>query len=116
MKDPPGTVPLHVRTHSHPRRPPAHQSVSLRHSPPASGLPPKAPTFYEPPTTSLESPNAAASNRANPPSSESPKVQSNKHSSGESSDAGRWFESSNNAALQTNASFADSELPPHLPT
>jgi hypothetical protein len=66
---------------SHPRRPPAHHSVSLRHSP------------------------TAASDKANPPSSISP------NNSGESSDAGKWFESSNQNARQSNVSFADNDPP-----
>lgn len=77
--------------HHHPRRPPAHQSVSLRHSPPSS-------------------PNAA-SDKANPPSSVSPKMASNKHSSGESSDAGKWFERTNNLARQSTAADADNDPP-----
>ncbi|KAF1949313.1 hypothetical protein CC80DRAFT_529547 [Byssothecium circinans] len=112
MKGPPATVPLQSQKKAHPRRPPAHQSVSLRHSPPATGAPLKAPTFHAPPTASVDSPNATASNKANPPSSVSLQDQSNKYSSGESSDAGKWFESSNNNALQTNASFADRDDPP----
>ncbi|KAF1979495.1 hypothetical protein BU23DRAFT_99001 [Bimuria novae-zelandiae CBS 107.79] len=111
MGDPPGTIPPQRTTPPHPRRPPAHQSVSLRHSPPTPGAPPKAPTFYQPHTTIVSSPNAGASNKANPPSSVSSKfrVQSNKDSSGESSDAGKWFESSNNA-VQSNTHL-DNEPP-----
>jgi hypothetical protein len=94
------------QTNPHPRRPPAHKSVSLRHSPPA-GLPSKAPSFRQSQTTSLGSSNAPASDQANPPSSHSPRLQSNKHSSGESSDAGKWFDTAN--AQKSNASFADSQ-------
>jgi hypothetical protein len=50
----------------------------------------------------VSSPNFGASDRANPPSSVSPQVQSNNHSSGESSDAGKWFENSNNAVQSNN--------------
>lgn len=57
--------------------------------------------------TALSSPNLA-SDKANPPSV-SPKLLSNKHSSGESSDAGRWFETTNNNAKQSDPSFAGSE-------
>ena len=103
MGDPPDARPSQRQT-PHPRRPPAHKSVSLRHSPPASGIPPKAPTFYQPQTTTVSSPNAGASDKANPPSSVSPKAQVNKHSSGESSDAGKWFESTNNA-VQSNSNM-----------
>ncbi|KAL5392754.1 hypothetical protein DPSP01_000454 [Paraphaeosphaeria sporulosa] len=101
MDDPPGTIPQERQT-PHPRRPPAHQSVSLRHSPPASGVPPKAPTFYNPQATAVSSPNVGASDKANPPSSVSPQVKSNKNSSGESSDAGKWFENTNNAVQSNN--------------
>ncbi|PVH92759.1 hypothetical protein DM02DRAFT_733517 [Periconia macrospinosa] len=113
MGDPPTMPPVQSSTPRHPRRPLAHNSVSLRHSPPASEKPPQAPTFHQPqPTsTSPSSLNAAASDRVNPPSSQSPKVPSNKHSSRESSDAGKWFESSNNNALQSNASFVDNDTP-----
>ncbi|KAJ4303736.1 hypothetical protein N0V90_002637 [Kalmusia sp. IMI 367209] len=110
MNDLPGTIPP-LRPTPHPRRPPAHKSVSLRHSPPASGLPAKAPTFYHPQGTTASSPNAPASDKANPPtnSSASPRFQSNKHSSGESSDAGKWFENTNNAVQGNNT--LDNEPP-----
>ncbi|KAL1597227.1 hypothetical protein SLS60_008809 [Paraconiothyrium brasiliense] len=101
MDWPPPTIPPQRQT-PHPRRPPAHKSVSLRHSPPATGAPPKAPTFYHPSTASVESPNVGASDKANPPSSVSPQVLSNKNSSGESSDAGKWFENTNNAVQSNN--------------
>jgi len=91
---------------SHPRRPPAHRSVSLRHSPPPKPQPSrrepkKAPTAETSPTL--------ASDKANPPSSVSPQLLSNKTSSGESSDAGQWFEKTNNTASQGKSSFVDSE-------
>ncbi|KAF2195413.1 hypothetical protein K469DRAFT_544991 [Zopfia rhizophila CBS 207.26] len=102
MKDPPGTVPT-----THPRRPPAHQSVSLRHCPPA---PRRSKTALHPPQSTLQSsPNDPASNKANPPSSVSPKIN-NIQSSGESSDAGKWFENTNNA-VQSHASFVDNDPP-----
>lgn len=108
MHDPPGTIPPPQQKVPHSRRPPAHQSVSLRHSPPG-GRPSKAASFRQPQPTSLDSPNPPASDQANPPSSTSPKLQSNKYSSGESSDAGKWFESTN--AQKSNASFADNDPP-----
>ncbi|KAF1835051.1 hypothetical protein BDW02DRAFT_588477 [Decorospora gaudefroyi] len=108
MNDPPGTVPkvLHAHAHAHPRRPPAHKSVSLRHSPPASG--PK-PHLAE--RCSAPSSPTLASDKANPPSTASPQPLSNKYSSGESSDAARWFETTNNKASQSKASFVDNEPP-----
>jgi hypothetical protein len=104
MHDPPGTIPPEA-VQLHPRRVPAHKSVSLRHSPPAVRALSKA--AVERQTTTLSSPNLA-SDKANPPSV-SPQLLSNKHSSGESSDAGRWFENTNNNAHQSSASFVDSQ-------
>ncbi|KAL5114400.1 hypothetical protein ACEQ8H_007710 [Pleosporales sp. CAS-2024a] len=106
MHDPPGTIPP-VSTRLHPRRPPAHRSVSLRHSPPAARAAAKASARRQ--ATVLSSPNVA-SDQANPPSM-SPQLQSNKHSSGESSDAGRWFETTNNKAQQGSASLVDNDPP-----
>ncbi|KAF2845191.1 frequency clock protein-like protein [Plenodomus tracheiphilus IPT5] len=100
MNDPPRPAPMSA--HQHPRRPPAHQSVSLRHSPPAPRTRSKPRNPRKPPTAS--SPNTA-SDKANPPSSVSPKLLSNALSSGESSDAAAWFESTNKHALQSTASF-----------
>src|SRR4051812_13840903 len=105
MTEPPGSISRSITPH--PRRPPAHKSVSLRHSPPA-GQPSHG--SYRPQPTSVSSPNAPASDRANPPSTLSAKTTVNKQSSGESSDAGKWFENTNNNALQSNASFVDSGL------
>ncbi|KAH7080674.1 frequency clock protein [Paraphoma chrysanthemicola] len=107
MNDPPGTIPS-ASVRQHPRRPPAHRSVSLRHSPPPVGrIGSKVGLDRQP--TNLSSPNPA-SDKANPPSA-SPKLLSNKHSSGESSDAGKWFETTNNNARQNSASFVDNEPP-----
>lgn len=101
MNEPPGTIPKSVK--NHPRRPPAHKSVSLRHSPPpfTSGLRGKEQT------TSRSSPTLA-SDKANPPSSVSSQLNSHKNSSGESSDAGQWFEKTNNSAKQSKTTFVDS--------
>ncbi|KAH5257327.1 hypothetical protein HBI72_123060 [Parastagonospora nodorum] len=106
MHDPPGTIPPEA-ARLHPRRIPAHRSVSLRHSPPASRVDNKV--AVERQATALSSPNAA-SDKANPPSV-SPHLQSNKYSSGESSDAGRWFEITNNNARQSGASAVDNDPP-----
>ncbi|KAF2807726.1 uncharacterized protein BDZ99DRAFT_391267 [Mytilinidion resinicola] len=93
----------------HPRRPPAHKSVSLRHTPPLewsnvqlSRVPAGQPS---PP-----SPTVPRSDRANPPSSISPALYNHKPSSGESSDAGKWFERSNNNVTH-DLSVADNEPP-----
>ncbi|CAN9396925.1 unnamed protein product [Alternaria alternata] len=103
MNERPGTIPAAARPH--PRRPPAHQSVSLRHSPPASSK-----RKAKASTTTQSSPNLA-SDKANPPSSVSPQLLSNKTSSGESSDAGQWFEKTNNTASHGKSSFVDNEPP-----
>jgi hypothetical protein len=50
-----------------------------------------------------------ASDKPNLSSSVSPQFLSNKNSSGESSDAGQWFEKTNNTASQSKSSFIDSE-------
>ncbi|ORX92625.1 frequency clock protein, partial [Clohesyomyces aquaticus] len=109
MDEPPGTMPPQA---PHPRRPPAHNSVSLRHSPPAARPLPQA-SFYQPyEKASQSSNNGPASDRANAPSSASPAPRiTNKPSSGESSDAGKWFDNTNNAASQGNASYFDNEPP-----
>jgi hypothetical protein len=106
MNNPPGTIP--GRRSHHPRRPPAHQSVSLRHSPPTSESLHKA-SQYRPQATTLSSPNGPASDKANPPSTISPRLaNTNKQDSGESSDAGKWFENTNNNAVQSHTSLIDS--------
>jgi hypothetical protein len=56
-----------------------------------------------------------ASDKANPPLSASPQLLSNKNSSGESSDAGQWFEKANNTASQSKFSI-DSECLLQYPT
>ncbi|CAA9957326.1 Frequency clock protein [Pyrenophora teres f. maculata] len=103
MNEPPGTIPKTGQVH--PRRPPAHKSVSLRHSPSAATVKRQV---REP--TTCSSPTLA-SDRANPPSSASPQLFSNKNSSGDSSDAGQWFEKTNNKASQSKSSFVDNEPP-----
>jgi len=103
MNEPLGAMPKTGQVH--PRRPPAHKSVSLRHSPP-----PATTKRHVREHTTRSSPTLA-SDRANPPSSTSPQLLSNKNSSGESSDAGQWFEKTNNKANQSKTSFVDSESP-----
>ncbi|KAG9190025.1 hypothetical protein G6011_08113 [Alternaria panax] len=104
MNERPGTIPAAVR--HNPRRPPAHKSVSLRHSPP-----PSHPKRKQTGSTASQSSPTLASDKANPPSSVSPQLLSNKTSSGESSDAGQWFEKTNNTASQGKPSFVDNEPP-----
>ncbi|KAJ4338880.1 hypothetical protein N0V87_003565 [Didymella glomerata] len=105
-----GTAPA---TASHPRRVQAHQSVSLRHSPPAKhhrAASTVAACVGRQSTTLSTSPNAPASDKANPPSSVSPRLHLNNHSSGESSDAAGWFEKTNND-MGHDASFVDNDPP-----
>ncbi|KAK7177331.1 hypothetical protein PSPO01_16622 [Paraphaeosphaeria sporulosa] len=111
MGKPPGTISPQRKTLK-PRRPPAHQSVSLRHSLPASCISAKVPTSYQPQTTTASSPNAGASGKTNTPLGISPKVQSDKHSSGESSDAGKWFELTNNVVQSNTSNQSDIDEPP----
>lgn len=102
-------MPGTAHAQRHPRRPLAHQSVSLRHSPPAADSRCKTRAQHQP--TGASSPNPA-SDTANPPSSVSPKLSSSKkNSSGESSDAGKWFESTNNDAKQSQGAFVDNDPP-----
>lgn len=108
MDERPDTVaaaaPVESLNSRHPRRPPAHKSVSLRHSPPAR---PQRPVRQ---STSLStSPAGPASDKANPPSTISLRHPNN-HSSGESSDAAGWFERTNNDASH-DASFIDNDPP-----
>lgn len=115
MDERPGTIPGCAPVQSsHPRRPPAHQSVSLRHSPPSKLQKAASTVAHAHPgrqsTTLSTSPNAPASDKANPPSSISPRLNINNHSSGDSSDAAGWFERTNNDASH-GASFIDNDPP-----
>lgn len=126
MDDRPGTVPAPAprqqdqqsQQSQHPRRPPAHKSVSLRHSPPANprrdastvAASTVAARAANHSTTLSTSPNPPASDQANPPSSISPRLYTHNHSSGESSDAAGWFERTNNDASH-DASFVDNDPP-----
>ena len=91
------TKPVAVPSGAHPRRPPAHRSVSLLHSSQ---------------TTSGEDESAVGSTQANPSSSPPSKHGAQKHSSGESSNAEYWFEKNNNNVNATPAAFVDSK---HIP-
>ncbi|KAK7613111.1 frequency clock protein-domain-containing protein [Phyllosticta paracitricarpa] len=90
---------------AHPRRPPAHKSVSLLHSPPGKNR-----QIENVDVLSHSSSNVPSSDRANPPSPGSSKPLSKKESSGETSDAGKWFESSNNNVNQ-DGSYMDNDPP-----
>lgn len=93
---------------SHPQRPPAHKSISSRHTPPNSHS--NISDYYQrAPSQMLYT--IPGSDQANPPSGVSPKPPNHKQSSGESSDAGKWFENSNNNVMQSNPSFVDNDPP-----
>ncbi|KAF2134574.1 hypothetical protein P153DRAFT_362332 [Dothidotthia symphoricarpi CBS 119687] len=112
MNDPPGKVSVAGST-QHPRRRPAHQSVSLRHGPPAASYC-NLRTTLDQQLSTLSSTDGPASDRANPPSSISsisPQLLTNQHSSGESSDAGKWFEKTNNDARQSSALYVNNDPP-----
>jgi hypothetical protein len=90
---------------SNPRRPPAHRSVSLLHSPPK-----KETTAARRSDSSSDSELLSRSRDSsqNSPSSLQPL---GRNSSGESSNAEKWFEQSNNQVRDTSASFVDNEPP-----
>jgi hypothetical protein len=86
-----------------PRRPPAHQSVSLLHA--SSRLP------VLPDQSAKQSSISQSSRAPNPPSSSNSsnlKPKNVQWSSGESSDAGKWFDNSNNNVDRSNPRFQDS--------
>ncbi|KAF2753605.1 hypothetical protein EJ05DRAFT_514569 [Pseudovirgaria hyperparasitica] len=95
------------------RRPPAHKSVSLLHSTPStSKLSPSRLHDKHRKTSSVTSQQPPQSIVANPPSSSPSSVrQPKQNSSGESSDAGRWFETSNNDVCQRNDFSPDNDPP-----
>ncbi|OCK81227.1 hypothetical protein K432DRAFT_23799 [Lepidopterella palustris CBS 459.81] len=98
----------------HPRRPPGHKSVSLRHAAPKL----RTGSGRRFPHINLQLPEPAPrGDSANPPSSpssHSPKLRNHKQSSGESSDTGKWFDNSNNHVARGNASFVDNDPPFYL--
>ncbi|EMC95613.1 hypothetical protein BAUCODRAFT_56667, partial [Baudoinia panamericana UAMH 10762] len=90
----------------HPRRPPAHQSVSLLHSPRA-----RVPTVDRSDSSSdghIQRTQALGRPSRNTPSSLQPL---GRESSGESSNAEQWFEKSNNDVRDSTAPFVDGEPP-----
>ncbi|KAG8622988.1 hypothetical protein KVT40_007964 [Elsinoe batatas] len=88
----------------HPRRPPAHQSVSLLHSPRALRA-----RSYEPGVGPASHPPEPIKRPSSSPSSLKPLV--GKDDSGESSNAEKWFEKSNNHASRNSTSFVDNSPP-----
>ncbi|PNS17499.1 hypothetical protein CAC42_8042 [Sphaceloma murrayae] len=88
----------------HPRRQPAHKSVSLLHSP----RPIRA-RSHEPGTGPLKQSAEPIRRPSSSPSSLKPLV--GKDDSGESSNAEKWFEKSNNYASRNSTSFVDNSPP-----
>lgn len=89
----------------HPRRPPAHRSVSLLHSPGTR------PSLAKRRHSSSESSRLSVPNTPllkDPPSS---LRAQGRHSSGESSNAEKWFEQSNNDVAPAGVSYTDDEPP-----
>ncbi|GAM86590.1 hypothetical protein ANO11243_046040 [Dothideomycetidae sp. 11243] len=89
---------------AHPRRRPAHESVSLVHKRPES----RART-HSPDAAAVSQPNNSEARPSTSPSSL--EALPGKNSSGESSNAEKWFEKSNNHATGTSPSFADDSPP-----
>ncbi|TKX20034.1 frequency clock protein [Elsinoe australis] len=88
----------------HPRRQPAHKSVSLVHSP----RPGRA-SSHEPPSASVQRPQELIKRPSSSPSSLKPLI--GKDDSGESSNAEKWFDRSNNYASRNSTSFVDNSPP-----
>ncbi|KAM3413897.1 hypothetical protein BST61_g10570 [Cercospora zeina] len=100
---------------SHPRRPPPHRSVSLRHSPQSRKSPKESDSSSDnsaksaPGATDGRKTNSSGSkNSDGSPSSLQPL---GRDSSGESSNAEQWFQKSNNDVHDNIASFADNDPP-----
>ncbi|CAK1367298.1 unnamed protein product [Cercospora beticola] len=98
-------------TSTNPRRPPAHRSVSLRHSQ-SRKSPKESDTSSDnsaPGATDGKKTNSSGSKNSNgSPSSLQPL---GRDSSGESSNAEQWFQKSNNDVHGNSASFADNDPP-----
>lgn len=90
---------------NNPRRPPAHRSVSLRHS-----LSPHPETKPSSTTRLQHRSRVPSSNQANPPSSNDSNPEIRKESSGESSNAEKWFERSNNDVQANTSNVSDGTL------
>lgn len=108
----------------HPRRPPAHRSVSLLHSPRTSA--PLRRNYIQPKDNQNPGPREASDQSGSSPDDTKPGVYSNysgesssadtnsrplvfKDSSGESSNADKWFDKSNNDV--SNTSVVDNDPP-----
>ncbi|QIW95974.1 hypothetical protein AMS68_001492 [Peltaster fructicola] len=98
--------------HTHPRRPPANKSVSLLHSPPSRQ---QRAVQRESDTSSNDSNQAqmrtTTLGRKDSDSPSSLNPLGGKHSSGESSNAEKWFEKSNNHVHEASKSYTDNDPP-----
>ena len=102
----------------HPRRPPAHRSVSLKHSSQSRKSPKESDTSSD---NSASRATAGKENDSNASKDSSGSKNSNgspsslqplgRNSSGESSNAEQWFQASNNDVHDTSMSFADNDPP-----
>ena len=100
-------------SHLSSRRQPAHRSVSLRHSPPKS-VPPASVQNLKAPQAVPQSGHTSTqteltSNSDGSPSSLRP--LNGRGSSGESSNADKWFDQSNYAPKESSNSYADNDPP-----
>ncbi|KIW03058.1 uncharacterized protein PV09_05707 [Verruconis gallopava] len=111
------TPPARSTLTTHPRRPPAHRSVSLKHS--SRGNSPQSDEEQPPfPLVNSEARGRTpVSNRANLDSclSSIPVAPDKNTSSGESSNAEKWFEKSNNNVRTGSAELMDNDPPFFLP-
>ncbi|USW56459.1 Putative frequency clock protein [Septoria linicola] len=102
-------VQLSKAASPHPRRPPSHRSVSLRHS---QKSPKESDTSSDNSasrvTTGKNADSTGSKNSNGSPSSLQPLARD---SSGESSNAEQWFQKSNNDVHDNSASFADNDPP-----
>ncbi|KAM0718160.1 hypothetical protein Q7P37_006492 [Cladosporium fusiforme] len=110
------TTENHRPSMLNPRRPPAHRSVSLRHSPRVSaqrssmiqgksGMPGEGRSN----SNSNDQASTKAENSEGSPSSLRP--LNGRGSSGESSNADKWFDQSNNDVRDASTSYADNDPP-----
>lgn len=100
-------------SHLSARRPPASRSVSLRHSPPKPVIAPAVQnlksTQLAPSSGRTSTQTENTSNSDGSPSSLRP--LNGRGSSGESSNADKWFDQSNNAVRDNSTSYADNDPP-----
>lgn len=92
---------------SHPRRAPAHRSVSLLHSPRKRPVPPPKRSDSSGDSDPPDSRPSRKSGKDSPSSLQ----PLGRNSSGESSNAENWFDKSNNDVQDTTAAFNDNETP-----